>query len=64
MGLSESEVATVKLAHGSGGRETGLLVKRLILSKLSDDELSVEGGVGLGELDDGAAIPLPGTELT
>ncbi|MCS7102345.1 MAG: hydrogenase expression/formation protein HypE, partial [Candidatus Korarchaeum sp.] len=46
------------------GRETGLLVKRLILSKLSDDELSVEGGVGLGELDDGAAIPLPdGTYL-
>ncbi|MEM3371181.1 MAG: hydrogenase expression/formation protein HypE [Candidatus Korarchaeum sp.] len=54
----------VKLAHGSGGRETGLIVRRLLLSKLSDDELSVDGGIGLGELDDGAAIPLPdGTYL-
>lgn len=58
MGLRDPEVATVKLAHGSGGRETNLIVKRLILSKLFNDELSIEGGVGLGELDDGAAIPL------
>ncbi|MEM0017431.1 MAG: hydrogenase expression/formation protein HypE [Candidatus Korarchaeum sp.] len=64
MELNEPELTAVKLAHGSGGRETTLLVRKLVLSKLSDEELSVEGGVGLGELDDGAAIPLPdGTYL-
>ncbi|RDD53980.1 MAG: hydrogenase expression/formation protein HypE [Candidatus Korarchaeota archaeon NZ13-K] len=55
----DSEEAKVKLSHGSGGKETSLIVERLILSKLSGEELSLEGGVGLGELDDGAAIPLP-----
>jgi len=55
---------SIKLSHGSGGKETSLILKSLILSALSDEELSLKGGVGLKELDDGAAIPLPdGTYL-
>jgi len=55
---------SIKLSHGSGGKETSLILKSLILSALSDEEMSLKGGVGLKELDDGAAIPLPdGTYL-
>ncbi len=50
----------VRLAHGSGGRETQELLNEVILSLLEEGMKKVEGGVGTDELDDGAAIPIPG----
>ncbi len=50
----------VRLAHGSGGRETQELLNEVILSLLEGEMKRVEGGVGTDELDDGAAIPIPG----
>ncbi len=49
----------ITLAHGSGGRGTYEILESLILSHLSDPMKRIEGGVGVDELDDGAAIPLP-----
>ncbi len=50
----------IRLAHGSGGRETQELLNEVILSLLEEGMKKVEGGVGTDELDDGAAIPIPG----
>ncbi len=50
----------VKLAHGSGGKETQELLNEVIISLLEEKMKKVEGGVGTDELDDGAAIPIPG----
>ncbi len=48
----------ITLSHGSGGRETSLIVNSLVLSLLKEDMKTVKGGVGTDELDDGAAIPI------
>lgn len=50
----------VRLAHGSGGKETQELLNEVILSLLGEEMKKVKGGVGTDELDDGAAIPIPG----
>ncbi len=50
----------VSLAHGSGGKETQELLQFIVLSLLDEEMKRVKGGVGTDELDDGAAIPLPG----
>ncbi|MHA1682676.1 MAG: hydrogenase expression/formation protein HypE [Promethearchaeota archaeon] len=50
---------TVKLGHGAGGRMSQDLIDFLV-SKV--DRKDVNGGVGLLELDDGAAIPIDGAQ--
>ncbi len=54
------EKDVVRLAHGSGGKETQAIINSLIVSMLEREMKRVEGGVGTDELDDGSAIPLPG----
>ncbi len=46
----------VSLAHGSGGRGTWELINKLIVSKVPGNLRKVLDGIGLDELDDGAAI--------
>nr|WP_228546723.1 hydrogenase expression/formation protein HypE [Hyperthermus butylicus] len=49
----------ITLAHGSGGRETGEIVEKLIRPMVPEELWRVEGGWGLDVLDDSALIPLP-----
>lgn len=48
----------VKLAHGSGGEETGELLKELLFSKVPEELKKVPNGLGIDLPDDGAVIPL------
>lgn len=49
----------VTLAHGSGGIETYELLKKLVFNRIPENLKKILSGVGIDELDDGAAIPLP-----
>lgn len=44
------------IAHGAGGKETSELVKRLVVSRVPKQYRRALEGVGLDELDDGAAV--------
>jgi hydrogenase expression/formation protein HypE len=48
----------ITLAHGSGGLETGLIIEKMIKSKVPREYWKVPGGTGLDILDDSALIPL------
>jgi hydrogenase expression/formation protein HypE len=51
-----SDKSVISLAHGAGGRQMRELLSELVLTRF--DQETPEGGVGLAELDDGAALPL------
>lgn len=53
------ETGTISLSHGAGGLMTQALVEFLTAGVLKKD---VNGGVGLREMDDGATIPVPGSD--
>ncbi|MBN2153320.1 MAG: hypothetical protein JW839_17840, partial [Candidatus Lokiarchaeota archaeon] len=59
-GGSIDEAGSVTLAHGAGGLMTRNLIEYLIRGVAKK---SVSNGVGLVEMDDGATVPIPGTEL-
>lgn len=50
--------ATVQLGHGAGGRMTSELIDLLLEGVMYKN---LEGGIGTIELDDGGAIPVPGS---
>ena len=54
------ERGTITLAHGAGGLMTQALIDFLIKNVVHKN---VSDGVGLVEMDDGATIPIPGTDL-
>jgi hydrogenase expression/formation protein HypE len=56
-------LARITLAHGSGGLETGALLRQLIFSRVPDRLKKVEKGLGIDFPDDSAAIPIPGGYL-
>nr|MDO8088562.1 hydrogenase expression/formation protein HypE [Candidatus Sigynarchaeum springense] len=58
-GGSIDDAGPVTLAHGAGGLMTKNLVDYLIKNVAKK---SVPGGVGLVEMDDGATVPIPGTD--
>ncbi|MFP3485334.1 MAG: AIR synthase related protein, partial [Vulcanisaeta sp.] len=49
----------IRLAHGSGGVETSMILEELIFSKVEDPLKRVGNGIGIDFPDDAAAIPLP-----
>jgi hydrogenase expression/formation protein HypE len=51
----------IKLEHGGGGRLMRQLIEEVILPAYSLNR--VEGGIGLPEMDDGATIPLGGSNI-
>jgi Hydrogenase maturation factor len=48
----------VLLSHGSGGVETAELLRKLIFSKVPDELMRVNGGLGIDRPDDSALIPI------
>ncbi len=46
----------LRISHGAGGKDTAEIVRRLIISKVPPGMRKALGGVGLDELDDGAAF--------
>lgn len=46
----------IEILHGSGGKESWLLLNQLIVSKIPSSRKSTPGGYGLDVLDDGAVI--------
>lgn len=46
----------LRISHGAGGKDTAEMVKRLVVSKVPPAMRKALGGVGLDELDDGAAF--------
>lgn len=46
----------IRLSHGAGGRDTAEIVRELVVSKVPPAMRRALGGVGLDELDDGAAF--------
>jgi len=55
-----NEAGTITLSHGAGGLMTQALIDFLIKNVANKN---VSGGIGLLEMDDGATIPIPGTDL-
>jgi hydrogenase expression/formation protein HypE len=53
------ENGTITLSHGAGGLLTRQLIDFLVRGV---ERKNVNGGVGLREMDDGATIPIPGTD--
>lgn len=51
----------IGMSHGAGGEVMGKLISETILNNLS--KKSVNGGIGLDALDDGATIPLGDSEI-
>jgi hydrogenase expression/formation protein HypE len=51
----------IEMSHGAGGEVMGKLISETILNNLS--KKSVNGGIGLDALDDGATIPLGDSEI-
>lgn len=51
----------IGMSHGAGGEVMGKLISETILNNLS--KKSVNGGIGLDALDDGATIPLGDNEI-
>ncbi|KZX16794.1 hydrogenase expression/formation protein HypE [Methanobrevibacter cuticularis] len=51
----------IGMSHGAGGEVMGNLISETILANLS--KKSVNGGIGLDALDDGATIPLENHEI-
>jgi hydrogenase expression/formation protein HypE len=51
----------IGMSHGAGGEVMGKLISETILNNLS--KKSVNGGIGLDALDDGATIPLGDVEI-
>lgn len=54
------ESGNITLAHGAGGLMTQALIEFLIKNVTKKN---VSDGIGLLEMDDGATIPVPGTDL-
>ncbi len=54
--MSEKRDSVITLAHGAGGRQMRELLGEMIVTRF--DQGTPAGGVGLAELDDGAAIPV------
>lgn len=54
-------VGVIKLEHGGGGRLMRQLIEEVILPAYRLNR--VEGGIGLPEMDDGATIPLGGSNI-
>ncbi len=50
----------ITLAHGSGGVEMHEILEKLFFKRVSDRFKRVEGGIGIDEPDDAAAIPIGG----
>nr|MDO8108931.1 AIR synthase related protein [Candidatus Sigynarchaeota archaeon] len=53
------ESGTITLSHGAGGLMTQALIEYLIKNV---EKKNVPDGVGLVEMDDGATIPIPGSD--
>lgn len=51
----------ISMAHGAGGEMMQSLISNIILDNIKNR--SVNGGIGLGELDDGATIPFGEYEI-
>lgn len=51
----------IGMSHGAGGEVMGKLISETILNNIS--KKSVNGGIGLDALDDGATIPLDNCEI-
>lgn len=51
----------ISMAHGAGGEMMQSLISDIILSNIKNKK--VDGGIGLGELDDGATIPFGDYEI-
>jgi hydrogenase expression/formation protein HypE len=51
----------ISMAHGAGGEMMQSLISDIILNNIKNKK--VNGGIGLGELDDGATIPLGDYEI-
>lgn len=51
----------ISMAHGAGGEMMQSLISDIILSNIKNK--NVDGGIGLGELDDGATIPFGDYEI-
>ncbi|MDR2830573.1 MAG: hydrogenase expression/formation protein HypE [Methanobrevibacter sp.] len=51
----------IEMSHGAGGKVMGELISEVILKNIS--KKSVNGGIGLNALDDGATIPLGDNEI-
>ncbi|HML04688.1 MAG TPA: hydrogenase expression/formation protein HypE [Methanobacterium sp.] len=51
----------ISMAHGAGGEMMQSLISDIILNNIKNKK--VDGGIGLGELDDGATIPLGDYEI-
>ncbi len=48
----------ITLAHGAGGRETGEIIRELVVKKVPTELWRVSSGSGLDSLDDSALIPV------
>lgn len=51
----------ISMAHGAGGEMMQSLISEIILGNIKNKK--VDGGIGLGELDDGATIPFEDHEI-
>lgn len=51
----------ISMAHGAGGEMMQSLISDIILSNIKNKK--IDGGIGLGELDDGATIPFGDYEI-
>lgn len=57
----EEDKMKIGMSHGAGGEVMGKLISETILKNIS--KKSVNGGIGLDSLDDGATIPLEDNEI-
>lgn len=55
------ELMKISMAHGAGGEMMQSLISGIILNNIKNK--NVNGGIGLGELDDGATIPFGDYEI-
>jgi hydrogenase expression/formation protein HypE len=55
------ELMKISMAHGAGGEMMQSLISDIILGNIKNKK--VNGGIGLGELDDGATIPFGEYEI-
>ncbi len=55
------ELMKISMAHGAGGEMMQSLISDIILNNIKNK--NVNGGIGLGELDDGATIPFGDYEI-
>jgi len=51
----------ISMAHGAGGEMMQSLISEIILANIKNKK--VDGGIGLGELDDGATVPFGDYEI-